>query len=226
MVALNNAVNFGYCKSKSFIIENGVCTKKFYPRKKSYYKIRKLLGIKNDLFLIGHIARFHPIKGHNILIESLKLLKKENKNFKCLMIGTNIKKNASLEKQIRKNNLKENIILYGETKFPHKLINSFDINVISSVSESSSLVLMEAMASGIPTLATNVGPISKTIGKTGWVVKNNSAKDIAEKLIFIIQNKNSIKRKSILSRERIIKISSKVDMIKKYNLNYELLLKK
>ena len=99
-------------------------------------------------------------------------------------------------------------------------------NVISSVSESSSLVLMEAMASGIPTLATNVGPISKTIGQTGWIVKNNSAKDIAEKLIFIIQNKNSIKRKSILSRERIIKISSKVDMLKKYNLNYELFLKK
>ena len=85
---------------------------------------------------------------------------------------------------------------------------------------------MEAMASGIPTLTTNVGPISKTIGQTGWVVKNNSAIDIAEKLIFIIQNKNSIKRKSILSRERIIKISSKVDMLKKYNLNYELFLKK
>ena len=193
--------------------------------KKSYYKIRKLLGIKNDLFLIGHIARFHPIKGHKILLDSLKLLKKENKNFRCLMIGTNIKKNASLEKQIRKNNLKENIILYGETKFPHQLINSFDINIISSVSESSSLVLMEAMASGIPTLSTNVGPISKTIGQTGWLVKNNSVKDLAEKLIFIIQNKNSIKTKSILARERIVKISSKIGMLKKYNLSYEQLLK-
>ena len=141
------------------------------------------------------------------------------------MIGTNIKKNASLEKQIRKNNLKENIILYGETKFQHHLINSFDINIISSVSESSSLVLMEAMASGIPTLSTNVGPISKTIGQTGWVVKNNSVKDLAEKLIFIIQNKNSLKRKSILARERIVKISSKISMLKKYNLSYEQLLK-
>ena len=223
--SLDNHVNFGYCKSKSFIIENEVCTKKFYPRKKSYYKIRKLLGIKNDVFLIGHIARFHPIKGHKILLDSLKLLKKENKNFRCLMIGTNIKKNASLEKQIRKNNLKENIILYGETKFPHHLINSFDINIISSVSESSSLVLMEAMACGIPTLSTNVGPLSKTIGQTGWVVKKNSVEALAEKLILIIQNKNSIKTKSILARERIVKISSKIGMLKEYNLSYELLLK-
>ena len=150
--------------------------------------------LKKDTFLIGHIARFHPIKGHKILLNCLKLLKKENENFKCLMIGTNIKKNKSLNYQIKKNNLEKNIILYGETKFPQKLINAFDINIISSVSESSSLVLMEAMATGIPTLATNVGPISKTIGQSGWVVKNKSSKELAEKLIFIIKNKSLLKK--------------------------------
>ena len=85
---------------------------------------------------------------------------------------------------------------------------------------------MEAMASGIPTLATDVGPISKTMGQTGWVVKNNSAKDLAEKLIFIIQNKQLLRIKSIATRERITTISSKVKMLKKYNLTYEKFLKK
>ena len=84
---------------------------------------------------------------------------------------------------------------------------------------------MEAMACGIPTLSTNVGPLSKTIGQTGWVVKKNSVEALAEKLILIIQNKNSIKTKSILARERIVKISSKIGMLKEYNLSYELLLK-
>ena len=226
--SLDNHLKSGYCRNKSLIIENGVCTKKFYPRERNYYQIRNLLGIKkNDSFLIGHIARFHPIKGHNLLLDCLKLLKEKNKNFKCLMIGTDInKRNESLKKQIKRNNLEENIILYGETKFPHKIINAFDINIISSLSESSSLVLMEAMASGIPTLATNVGPICKTMGETGWVVKNNSAKDLAEKLIFIIQNKKLLRIKSIAARERIIRISSKVKMLKKYNSTYEQFLTK
>ena len=220
--SLNNHENIGYCKIKSLLINNGISTKKFQPCKKNYLKIRKLLGLNKDTFLIGHIARFHPVKGHYILLESLKLLKKINNNFRCLMIGTNVdKKNILLCEQIKKYNLGDNIILYGETKYPQRLINTFDLNVISSVSESSSLVLMESMASGVSTLATNVGPISKTIGKTGWVVKNKSSKELAEKLNFIIKNKTLLKEKSLLSRDRILRNFSQDKMLKKYNLTYK-----
>ena len=225
--SLKNHVSIGYCKSKSLLINNGVCTKKFSPSDTSYFKIRKLLGLKKDEFLIGHIARFHPVKGHQILLKSLSLLKKENKNFKCLMIGTNVnKKNKTLNNQIKKNKLANNIILYGETKFPQKLINAFDINIISSVSESSSLVLMEAMASGVPSLATNVGPISKTMGQSGWAVKNKSSKELAEKLLFIINNKKILKEKSLLARERITRNYSQDKMLNKYYLTYKKYLKK
>ena len=212
----------GYCKRKSILIENGICTKRFYPRKYNYHKIRKLLHLKKDSFLIGHIGRFHPDKGHSILLNCLKLLKEKYKNFKCLMIGTDInKKNILLNEQIKKNNLQDHIILYGETKFPHKLINAFDINVISSLTESASLVLLEGMSSGVPTLATNVGPIMKIIDNTGWVIKSKSSKDLAEKLIFIIKNRSFLKEKSVLSRELIIKKFSQEKMLEKYYLTYK-----
>lgn len=219
--SLENHENIGFCKSKSLLIENGICTNKFYPCQKNYFKIRKLLGIKKESFLIGHIARFHPIKGHSILIDCLKLLKQKNTNFKCLMIGKNVnKKNLLLKSKIKKSNLEDEIILYGETKFPQKLINAFDINIISSISESSSLVLMEAMASEIPTIATNVGPISKTIGQSGWVVKNKSSKDLAEKIIFTMNNKPFLKEKSLLSREMILQNYSQEKMLREYDLVY------
>ena len=143
------------------------------------------------------------------------------------MIGTNVnKENTLLNKQIKDNDLEENIILYGETKFPQKLINAFDINVISSVSESSSLVLMEAMASGVPTLATNVGPIRKTMGKSGWIVKSKSSKELAKKLIYIIKNKSSLKDKSSLARERISRNYNQDKMFQKYKLTYQQYLNK
>ena len=139
------------------------------------------------------------------------------------MIGTNVdKKNIELNRKIRNNNLEDNIILYGETKFPQKLINAFDINIISSNSESSPLVLLEAMASGVPTLATNVGEIKNIMGKSGWVVKNKSSKELAEKLKFIIKNKGTLKEKSLLTRKIISKNYSQSEMLKKYNLTYNL----
>ena len=142
------------------------------------------------------------------------------------MIGTNVnKKNNLLKKQIEKSNLRENIILYGETRFPQYLINSFDINVISSLSESSPLVLLETMASGIPSLATNVGEISLTIGESGWIVKKKSSVDLAEKLIFIINNQSNLNKKSSLARELILKKYSLDKMLKEYNLTYKLLFK-
>jgi len=143
------------------------------------------------------------------------------------MIGTNVdKKNIKLNKKIKNNNLEDNIILYGETKFPQNLINAFDINVISSISESSSLVLLEAMASGVPTLSTNVGEIRKIIGKSGWIVKNKSSKELAEKLKFIIKNNGNLKEKSLLTRKIILKKYSQIEMLKKYNLTYNLYLNK
>ena len=223
--SLYNHERYGYSKRKSILIKNGICTKIFYPRKNLNHKIKKLLNLKKDEFLIGHLARFHPIKGHKILLKSLKLVKSKNKNFKCLMIGKGVnKKNVLLNNLIKKNNLEKNIILYGETRFPQKLINSFDINVISSLSESSPLALIEAMATGIPTVATNVGSIKETLGQTGWVVKNNSPQDLADKLVYIIDNKSTLKNKSNLARERVISKYSQVQMLKGYELIYKLYL--
>lgn len=223
--SLRNHEKYGYSKRKSILIENGICLNKFKPRIKNYHKIRKLLNIKRSTFLIGHIARYHPIKGHKILLSSLKLVKEKNKNFKCIMIGKNVdKKNISLNNQIKENNLEEWIILYGETKYSQKLMNSFDLNIISSISESSSLVVMETMASGIPNLATNVGPLKKTIGATGWIAKKESTKDLAEKINFIIKNKSQIKEKSFLARKRIMSKYSQKRMLKAYKLIYKLYL--
>ncbi len=223
--SLSNHEKYGYSKRKSILIENGICLNKFQPRKKNYHKIRKLLNIKSSTFLIGHIARYHPIKGHNILLSSLKLVKEKNKNFKCIMIGKNVdKKNISLKNQIKENNLEEWVILFGETKYSHKLMNSFDLNIISSISECSSLVVMETMASGIPNLATNVGSLKKTIGKTGWIAKKKSTKDLAEKINFIIKNKSQIKEKSFSARKRIMSKYSQIRMLKAYKLIYKLYL--
>ena len=97
--------------------------------------------------------------------------------------------------------------------------------MISSLSESSSLVLLETMASGITSLVTNVGPLPNTLGESGWIVKKKSSKDLAEKLIFIVNNQSYLNKKSLLARELILKKYSLNMMLKEYNLIYKLFFK-
>ena len=68
--------------------------------------------------------------------------------------------------------------------------------------------------------------ISFNIPQVVKMVKNKSSKELAEKLIFIIRNKSLLKEKSILARDIISRQNSQAIMFKKYNLNYEIFLKK
>ena len=60
---------------------------------------------------MGMIARYHPIKQHYLLLESLSLLKKSGYDFVCILIGNGLVNNQILKKQIYMHSLKSNIIL-------------------------------------------------------------------------------------------------------------------
>ena len=77
------------------------------------------------------------------------------------------------------------------------------------------------MACGVPCLSTNIAPIKRAIGNTGWVIENKSSKELAKKLIFIIKNKSILQEKSASAREIIIKQYSQDKMLKEYYLTYK-----
>ena len=125
--------------------------KEFRPQKELRINLRKKLKIKSNCFLIGNISRYHPIKDHETLLKSLIILKKNKVFFKCILIGSGLSKNnIILSNKLKKYNLEDNVILYGKSLEIHKLLNAFDLNILSSKSECSPVTILEAMASGIP----------------------------------------------------------------------------
>ena len=142
-----NHLKNGYKKSNTLVINNGVSTLKFKPDLRSRKKFRKQLNIDNDCFLLGNISRYHPIKDHNTLLKSLVELKQYQINFKCILIGSGLSEdNIHLINKINKYNLTKHIILYGESKEVHKIINSFDLNILTSKSECAPVSLLESMS--------------------------------------------------------------------------------
>ena len=212
----NHILN-GYNRNLSHIIENGISLEKFKPKKELRINVRKKLKIKKNCFLIGNISRYHPVKDHETLLKALKILKKNKIFFKCILVGKGLSNsNINLLNKIRKYNLVDNVILYGKSLEIHKLLNAFDLNILTSKSECSPVTILEAMASGIPSLSTNVGNAKDLIGDSGWIVDTENPEELASCISFIVNNRDQLATKSKFGIERVKRFYKR----KKMRLSY------
>lgn len=167
----------GVPDSKLVLIHNGVEIEK-YACNRVY---------KSDNFVIGCTARLHEINGHRYLIEAAKMLK--HKNLRYRFIGTG-EEELNLRKQVEENQLKDSISFIGyRSDIPNQLA-MLDIYVQPSLSAGISCSILEAMASGLPVIATNVGGTKEAIidGQTGLLVPMRDSKAIAEKISYLIEH--------------------------------------
>jgi len=191
--------------------------------------LRKELGVLNDDLLVGHIANLRAPKGHQYLVEAASHVCERIPHARFLLIGDEgdgtIKK--EIEDFIAKTGLKENIKLLGFRKDVNKLLQLIDIFVLSSTSEGLPLSVIEAMASSKPVVATNVGGLPEIVvlDQTGYLVEPGNAKALADKLIFLLENKALRDQMGRAGRKVVEERYSLPIMIRNYQSLYEELAK-
>lgn len=138
---------------------------------------------KQTTFL--YVGRLAPVKGTDILIDAIKLIKKEhgNMNFRCNIIGDGDLMN-DLIREIKENDLGENVFLLGWIKDENILAEYYkqaDCVIIPSRSESIPIVLSEAMQFGKPMITSTAGDMAFLVKKynLGIVVEKENAADLA-----------------------------------------------
>ena len=201
----NDLIKNGINESKIIVIQNAVEEKIedeifFYNRKEK----RQLLNIKEDEFVLGYIGRLSEEKGIRYLIESSSILNDLNIPIKVLIIGQGPQQ-KELEDLAREEGIESKIILTGfqneiETWFP-----SIDIFVLPSLTEGTPMALLEAMAYGIPVVASAVGGIPKIInsGKNGILVSPSEPEEIARAVSSICLKKDLYNRLSKMAKQTI-----------------------
>ena len=213
----------GYSPRKMIVIPNGYNLKNFKISESMRFNFRKKYKLNKDFFLIGMVARFDKQKDHRTLLKSIFEAKKNLDSIKCILVGKNINKhNKKLINWIHYYNLKNNIILLGSRRDINSIMNALDLHILSSAyGEGFPNVLAESMACGTPCIATRVGDSEYILGKTGWIVKPNDYKSIAEKILILANEspKNRIKR-SLSARSHIEHNFSIKNMIDNYNNLY------
>jgi len=208
-------------ENKIKFIPNGVETKLFMPlNKENTRKELKLPQNKKIVLFVGHII---VRKGLDYLVDAAKLIIKKHKDILFLVIGKG-NQEQKIRKLVQKYNISENFVFLG-TK-PHKTIAKYmvaaDILTLPSLSEGRANVLYEALAAGLPIVATAVCGTPELIkdGKNGFLVPPKNSAKLAEKIDKLLNNnkiralfsKNGIKfiKESGLSWENTAKEYEKI----------------
>ena len=169
-------------KLKAVKIYNGIDTKKWI----------RAQGDANP-FSIIHVGRIvHHIKGQDLIIKALKECKDKGMKFTCNFVGGEIDeiKNSSFEylKKLNEDSgLSEEIKFLGNREDVPELLAQADLFILASRYEGLPLSLLEAMAAGLPVIASNISGSSELIEheKNGLLFESENYLDLAEKIFWI-----------------------------------------
>ena len=153
------------------------------------------LGIdKNDINIIC-VSNLRQGKGHEYLLEAFEEVYKKHTGINLLLAGDG-EKMDSLKKQASGYVSKKNIRFLGKRDDIKELLKISDIFVLPTLAEGMSNAIMEAMASKVPIVTTNI-PANKTLlqdPQCGILVEPGNGKELARALSDIIQNPKSTQK--------------------------------
>jgi glycosyltransferase involved in cell wall biosynthesis len=218
--ALENHIKFGYEDKNSVVIPNGFELDKFKFDLESRIRVRKELGLNEAQKAIITVGRWDIQKDYYTLLKSLNELKKHNKNFKMIMCGTNLDySNEELTDLIDKYELRENIILLGRREDIPAILSAADIYVSSSLGESFSNAIGEAMACELPCIVTDVGDSKLIVGDTGKVIESKDYIALYNAILSYI-NAKDLKEYGEKARTRVIENYDIRYVVRLFEANY------
>ena len=151
-------------------------------------QFREELGIAEDVVLVGIVGRLTEIKNHEMFLESVARVKREQARF--VIVGDGALRER-LELKARSLGIEKDVIFAGSRKDPEYFYPALDIVALTSRNEGTPLTLIEAMANARPVIATLVGGVVDLLGDDrGIGVRPNDVDAFAAGLRTLIEDKS------------------------------------
>lgn len=167
-------------------VPNGVPLQKFAVPPEQAIAVRKSFAVDETDVLVVCVARLVWFKGLDTLIDAFAMIAAENRRPRLLIVGAGPLR-EDLERQVEAAGLTDRVTFAGERSDVPQILAAADIFVLSSVSEGMPISILEAMASGLPTVATDVGGVRELVSEavTGFVVPSRNAAAFAAPLALL-----------------------------------------
>lgn len=208
---------FGFAGSHGKVIPNGINCQQFTFSVDARRRIRSELSIPEEALVLGHVARFHPIKDHANFLQAAVLVLEKYPDTHFILSGSGVElHNAEIQRYIPR--LQQGQFhLLGERSDIAEVMSAMDILSNSSWGEAFPNVLGEAMAIGIPCVATDVGDSSFIVGDCGVVVPSKDKVALSEGLESLLAM-SRLERCALgeRARERVKKEFTLVAIVQQY----------
>ncbi len=175
----------GFRARRIAVIHNGVDCGRFFPDPAARARIRRELNIGDNEFCVGCVGNLLPVKDHDTLLRALAILGGESKGWRVVIAGEGpTRPNLEVAAQAI-GRLGVQTSFLGTWKRVPELLNAFDVYVLPSLNEGISNSLLEAMATGLPVLATDVGGTPEVVddGRSGLLFPAGGSEKLANRLM-------------------------------------------
>lgn len=214
-------IKLGVNESKIKVITNGI---DYIELKNASTKIeaRKKLEVNESDFIIGSVASLTPEKGHRDLLKAFSTIHLIVPQAKLVFIGEGPER-KELQNYALTNGLAKKVLIMGSRDDVRDLYKGFDVFFLASYQEGLPMALLEAMASGVPVIATAVGAIPEVIQnkENGIIVRPGNIVEMIQAIKIMFSEE---KLRNLMGERGIMTVWQKYSsehMVKEYEKLYE-----
>jgi glycosyltransferase involved in cell wall biosynthesis len=185
------------------VIYNGIDTARFGNGVHDRLAIRRDMGVGADDFVVALVARLDYLKDHATAVRMLKRVVEQQPQVRLVLVGEGPEKPA-IEHLIDQYGLGANVRLLGLRKDVARLLKATDLFLLTSISEGIPLTVLEAMAAGLPILATRVGGLGEIVedGRTGLLAPSGDDAALAQSLLRFVEDTGLRRQMGLRGQER------------------------
>jgi glycosyltransferase involved in cell wall biosynthesis len=183
------------------VIPTGVEIPETLPGAEAQHAARRAFGFDATHFVAGHLGAFTHEKGQDVAVEAARRLESALPELRLLLAGDGPLR-AALEGNAR-------VLLPGYLEDRETFFAALDIFLMPSRSEGWGLAALEAMAHGLPVIASRIGGLPEIVesGETGWLVPPDDPAALADAIALAARNRETLRESGVRARERARRFS-------------------
>jgi len=216
----------GVSSDRIVVVPNGVPVHD-PPSYERVSKLRKDLDLNEHTRVIGTVGSLYPVKGHTYLIDAAVPVVRRFPDVVFLVVGRGGLRDE-LEAQAQRLGVASRFHFLGHREDVRDLLGVCEVFVLPSLSEGMPLSILEAMAAGIPAVATRVGGVPEVIedGKAGILVPPADSHALAKGIATLLEDRTLATKMGNSAREVVARRFCLTRMVQAYQEIYASLLRK
>jgi len=206
---------------RALVVRTGVELRRFHPTG-DVASVREELGVSPQHRLVGTVGALVPQKGHEYMVDAAALVIEQMPHTSFVVAGEG-ELREELEARVAELGLGRRFQLLGRRDDVPRILAALDLFVMPSLWEGLPYALLEAMAVGVPVVASEIPGLVDLVepGKTGWLAPARSSEGLAAALMQALEQQGSSALMAQTARERVLTLHTREKMLAQLAAIYE-----